>query len=299
MTTSAVDAVRSASPRRSLPGAPLYRALRALLRHPQGRAGVLIVGGLVLMAVFAPLLSWHTPDEQFRGSRLIAPNRDFIFGTDEFSRDLWARVLYGLRTTLLIGLLSVLVGAAVGSLVGFIAGYVGGVVDVVLSRLADALLAFPAVVMAIAVATALGRGNGSVAVAIAIFNIPLFARLARAATLTERERDYVQAARSVGAAGPRLLFMHVVPNTLAPLSVQVAFSVSFSVLLEAGLSFLGLGTVPPSPSIGGMLNTSRTFMRDAAWYPLFPGAVIVLLLIGMNFLADAINDLFDPRRRRR
>lgn len=299
MTTSAVDAIRPTPGARSIPGAGAYRALRMLLGHPQGLAGVVIVGGLVLMAVFAPLLSWHPPDEQFRGSRLIAPSTTFIFGTDEFSRDIWARVLYGLRTTLLIGLVSVLIGAAIGSLLGFVAGYVGGVVDVVLSRLADALLAFPAVVMAIAVATALGRGNESVAVAIAIFNIPLFARLARAATLTEREREYVQAARSVGAAGPRLLFLHVVPNTLAPLFVQVAFSVSFSVLLEAGLSFLGLGTVPPSPSIGGMLNTSRTFMRDAVWYPIFPGAVIVLLLVGMNFLADAINDLFDPRRRRR
>lgn len=299
MTASAADLISPTPVARSIPGAAVYRALRALLRHPQGLAGVVIVGTLVLMAVFAPLLSWHAPNEQFRGSRLIAPSSSFIFGTDEFSRDIWARVLYGLRTTLIIGVVSVLVGAVIGSLLGFIAGFVGGAVDVALSRLADALLAFPAVVMAIAVASALGRGNGSVAVAIAIYNVPLFARLARSATLTERERDYVQAARSVGATGRRLLFIHVVPNTLAPLFVQVAFSVSFSVLLEAGLSFLGLGGVPPSPSIGGMLNTSRTYMRDTVWYPLFPGAVIVLLLIGMNFLADAINDLFDPRRRRR
>jgi peptide/nickel transport system permease protein len=192
----------------------------------------------------------------------------------------------------------VLVGAAAGSLLGFVAGFAGGAIDATLSRLMDAMLAFPAVVMAIAVATALGRGNESVGVAIAVFNVPLFARLARGATLVERRRDYVQAALSVGASSPRLLFIHIVPNTMAPLLVQAAFSVSFSILLEAGLSFLGLGTVPPAPSIGGMLNSSRTFMRDAPWYAIFPGAVIVLLLVGLNFLADAINDLNDPRRRR-
>jgi peptide/nickel transport system permease protein len=298
MTASVVEAAGGQTAPRSVPGSNLLRGVRVLLRHPQGLAGTLIVGGLVLAAVFAPLLSWHDPAEQFRGSRLIAPTSSFIFGTDEFSRDIYARVRYGLRTTLLIGVLSVITGGVIGSLFGFVAGFMGGVVDAVLSRLTDALLAFPAIVMAIAIATALGRGNESVGIAIAIFNVPFFARLARGATLVERNREYVQAARAVGAASPRLLFVHVVPNTLAPLFVQAAFAVSFSVLLEAGLSFLGLGTVPPSPSIGGMLNSSRTFMRNAAWYPIFPGLVIVLLLVGMNFLADAINDLFDPRRRR-
>ena len=298
MTTSAVQAVEPVAARGGVRRAGWLTATVRLLRDPQGLAGVVLVGALVLMAVLAPVLSWHPPDEQFRGSRLLAPSIRFIFGTDEFSRDIWARVLYGLRTSLVIGVVSVLVGAAVGSLLGFVAGYAGGVIDAVLSRLMDAMLAFPAVVMAIAVATALGRGNESVAVAIAIFNVPLFARLARAATLIERRRDYVQAAVSVGASSPRLLFIHIVPNTVAPLFVQAAFSVSFSILLEAGLSFLGLGTVPPAPSIGGMLNSSRTFMRDAPWYAIFPGAVIVLLLVGLNFLADAINDLNDPRRRR-
>jgi peptide/nickel transport system permease protein len=298
MTASVVEAAGGQTAPRSVRGSNLLRGVRVLLRHPQGLAGTLIVGGLVLAAIFAPLRSWHAPDEQFRGSRLIGPSARFLFGTDEFSRDIYARVLYGLRTTLLIGVLSVITGGVIGSLFGFVAGFMGGVVDAVLSRLTDALLAFPAIVMAIAIATALGRGNESVGIAIAIFNVPFFARLARGATLVERNREYVQAARAVGAASPRLLFVHVVPNTLAPLFVQAAFAVSFSVLLEAGLSFLGLGTVPPSPSIGGMLNSSRTFMRNAAWYPIFPGLVIVLLLVGMNFLADAINDLFDPRRRR-
>lgn len=299
MKASAVREMEHPAAFRSRSGAGAIRAVRVLLHHPRGLAGVLIVGLLLLMAIFAPVLSWHSPNGQFRGSRLIAPSSNFIFGTDEFSRDIWARVLYGLRTTLLIAFSSVFVGAAIGSLLGFVGGFVGGPVDAVLSRLTDALLAFPAVVMAIAVATALGRGSQSVAIALAIFNIPLFARLARGATLVERRREYVQAARSVGAGGPRLLFLHVVPNTMAPLFVQVAFSVSFSVLLEAGLSFLGLGTAPPGSSIGGMLNSSRIYMRNAVWYPIYPGAVLVLLLIGMNFMADAINDLSDPRRRRR
>jgi peptide/nickel transport system permease protein len=295
MTTAAVESLQSLPvPER----AARARALRALLRNPQGVAGVVLVGLLILMAVLAPVLSWHPPDEQFRGFRLAEPNRDFIFGTDEFSRDIWARVLYGLRTSLAIGVAAVAAGAVAGSLIGFVAGFAGGMADVVLSRLTDAMLAFPAVVMAIAVVTALGKGNESVAVAIAIFNVPLFARLARSATLVERTREYVTAARSVGASGPRLLFRHIVPNALAPLFIQVAFSISFSILLEAGLSFLGLGTVPPAPSIGGMLNSSRSYMREAPWYAIMPGTVLVLLLVGLNFLADAINDLNDPRRRR-
>lgn len=274
-------------------------SIRALLRHRQGLAGTIILVTLVLLAVFAPVLSWHSPDENFRGNRLMAPSSNFIFGTDEFSRDLWSRVLYGLRTSLMVAFVSVLIGATLGSLIGFVGGYAGGFIDAALSRLTDAMLAFPAIVIAIAIATALGPGNESVAAAIAIFNIPLFARLARASALTERERDYVLAARSVGASSERLLFRHIVPNTFSPLIVQVAFSLSFSVLLEAGLSFLGLGTEAPNPSIGAMLNSSRQFMRDSVWYPIFPGAVIVLLLVGLNFVADAINDVSDPRRRRR
>jgi peptide/nickel transport system permease protein len=299
MTASTARIARPALEQASPRASRALRLLRDLVRHRQGLAGLILVGALVLMAILAPVLSWHAPDEQFRGLRLTGPSGDFIFGTDEFSRDIWARVLYGLRTSLMVGVLSVVAGALAGSLIGLVAGYVGGVVDTMLSRVMDALLAFPAVVMAIAVATALGRGNESVGIAIAIFNVPLFARLARSAALVERRREYIQAARAVGATGPRMLFIHIVPNTLAPLLVQAAFSVSFSILLEAGLSFLGLGTVPPAPSIGGMLNTSRTYMRDAPWYPLLPGTVIVLLLVGLNFLADAINDLNDPRRRRR
>lgn len=275
----------------------MLKPLHSLVKHPQGLAGVIIVGMLLLLAVLAPALAWHSPNEQFSHSRLLTPSRHFIFGTDEFSRDIWARVLYGLRTSLIVGFVSVLIGGAAGSLLGFLGGFSRGIVDAVLSRLTDAMLAFPAIVTAIAIAAALGRGTVSMTTAITIFNVPVFARLARAAALTERERDYVTAERAVGAMNIRILFLHVVPNTLAPLLVQGAFSVSFAVLLEAGLSFLGLGTAPPGASIGGMLDASRTFMRDDGWYPVFPGAAIVLLLVGMNFLADAINEISDPRFR--
>lgn len=279
--------------------ARLLAPLRALLRHPQGLAGSIMVGFLVLAAVLAPALTWHDPVDQIRGNRLVGPNSDFLFGTDEFSRDIYARVLFGLRTSLLVATLSTLAGAAIGAFIGYVAGFGSSVLDALLSRFMDALLAFPAVVIAIAIATALGSGNLSVGAAIAIFNVPVFARLARASALAERERDYVVAARALGASGSRQLFWHVVPNTVPPLLVQFAFAVAFAVLLEAGLSFLGMGTTPPDPSIGAMLNSSRVFLRDAPWYALFPGGVIVALLIGLNFLADAINDLSDPRSRRR
>jgi peptide/nickel transport system permease protein len=270
-----------------------------LIKHPQGAAGLVIVLALLILAIAAPVLSWHAPNEQFSGHRLESPSTRFLIGTDEFSRDLWARVLYGLRVSLTVGFGAVFLGAIIGSVVGMLAGFVGSWIDASLSRLTDAMLAFPAVVAAIGIATALGPGNSSVAIAIALFNVPLFARLARASTLVEREKDYVLAATAVGAPRLRILVRHVVPNAVAPLFVQIAFSVSFAVLLEAGLSFLGLGTQPPDPSIGGMLNASRTYMRDAPFYAILPGLVIVFLLVGMNLLADALNEMADPRLRQR
>ena len=274
------------------------RIVLELFRSPQGALAAVICGALLFGAIFAPLITLHPPNEQFSGHRLESPSTEFWFGTDEFSRDLWSRVVYGLRASLLIGFAAVLLSGVVGSLVGMLTGFLGGPVDTVVSRLVDAMLAFPATVGAIAIVTALGPSMMTVAVAIGVFNVPTFVRLARASALVERQRDYVLAATSVGVPRSRILLMHIAPNAVAPLIVQFAFAISFAVLAEAGLSFLGLGIQPPSPSIGGTLNASRAYMFQSAWYVILPTLTIGLLLTGMNLLADALNDVLDPRRRR-
>lgn len=283
-------------PRRSRPYA--VQVALELVRSRQGAVGVAICGLLFLAAIFAPAITSHGPNEQFSGHRLEAPSMEFWFGTDEFSRDLWARVVFGLRSSLLIGFGAVFLGGIVGSLLGLLAGFLGGAFDVVVSRFVDAMLAFPAMVGAIAIITALGPGMMTLSIAIGAFNAPTFVRLARASALVERERDYVLAATSVGVPRSRILLAHIAPNAMAPLIVQFAFAVSFAILAEAGLSFLGLGIQPPSPSIGGALNASRAYMFQSMWYVILPTAAIGLLLTGMNLLADALNDVLDPRRRR-
>jgi peptide/nickel transport system permease protein len=270
-----------------------------LLRHPQGAVGAVICLLLLFGAVFAPFLAPNDPSAQFSGHRLEGPSLNFFFGTDEFSRDIFSRMLYGLRSSLLIGFGAVLLGGVAGTAVGLLAGYVGGVLDLVIARFVDALLAFPAIVGAIAIITALGPSMQSVAFALAVFNFPGFVRLARASALVERERDYVLAVTAVGASRYRILIHHVTPNALTPLVVQFAFAISFAILAEAGLSFLGLGIRPPNPSIGGTLNASRGYMTQSAGYVIFPAVTIGLLLTALNLVADALNDVMDPRRRRK
>ena len=294
-TATAFDQPFAGRKRTRLPG---LRVLMEVIRHPQGTLGLTICALLLFAAIFAPLITSHPPNEQFSGHRLEAPSTQFWFGTDEFSRDLWSRIVYGLRSSLLIGFGAVFLGGIIGSRIGLLTGFVGGALDTTISRLVDAMLAFPATVGAIAIVTALGPSMTTVAVAIAVFNVPTFVRLARAAALVERNRDYILAATSVGVPRTRILLMHITPNAVAPLIVQFAFAVSFAILAEAGLSFLGLGIQPPSPSIGGTLNASRAYMFDSWWYVVLPTITIGLLLTGMNLLADALNDVLDPRRRR-
>ena len=279
-------------------GSFAFTFAKRLFSHPQGAIGASVFAVLLIGAIFAPILPGHDPSAQFSGHRLESPSPTFFFGTDEFSRDLFSRMLYGLRASLIIGFGAVILGGVLGTLTGLFAGFVGGILDLVIVRLVDALLAFPAIVGSIAIVTALGPSQESVAIALAVFNFPGFVRLARASALAESRRDYVLAVTSVGASRLRILIFHVTPNALTPLLVQFAFAVSFAILAEAGLSFLGLGIRPPTPSIGGMLNASRSYMSQSPWYVVFPALTIAMLLTALNFVADALNDVLDPRRRR-
>jgi peptide/nickel transport system permease protein len=275
---------------------PLLRAIEHTIRNPMGLFGALIVALLVLAALTAPWISPFDPIEQHPGSELLPPGGRFLLGTDHLGRDLLSRIIAGSRSSLLVGMVAVGLGAGLGIASGLAAGYLGGWVDAVLMRLYDALLSFPAILLGIGVVSVLGAGPLSVAYALAFATVPTFARLMRARVLTEREREYVVAARCIGARPGRIMWGHVLPNAIAPLLIQISLSMGFAVLAESALTFLGLGTQPPMPSWGGMLNESRAYLRTAPWFGIFPGLALALLLLGLNFLSDALRDALDPRR---
>jgi peptide/nickel transport system permease protein len=267
-----------------------------IARSPMGAIGMAIVLLMGLMALFAPVIAPYSPVAQHPGMELQPPGAQFWLGSDDLGRDLYSRILYGARVSFAVGIIATALGAAVGISTGLLSGYMGGWVDSVIMRIYDALLAFPGIIIGIAVISILGPSTLNVAYALAIGGMPFFARLMRSSVLSEREREYVYAARCIGSGNGRIMFRHVMPNTLAPLLVQLSLAMGFAVLAEAGLSFLGLGTQPPDPSWGTMLNDSRAYLREAPWFGLWPGVALTILLVALNFLSDALRDALDPRR---
>jgi peptide/nickel transport system permease protein len=264
--------------------------------NPMGAFGLATVLIMAMLAILAPLIAPYSPIEQHPGFELKPPSAQFWLGSDDLGRDLFSRILYGARVSFVVGIVATALGAAIGVTTGVLSGYMGGWVDSTFMRCYDALLAFPGIIIGIAVISILGPSTLNVAYALAIGGIPFFARLMRSSVLSERERDYVYAARCIGARDGRIMFGHVLPNTLAPLLVQLSLAMGFAVLAEAGLSFLGLGTQPPDPSWGSMLNDSRAYLREAPWYGLWPGVALTILLVALNYLSDALRDALDPRR---
>jgi ABC-type dipeptide/oligopeptide/nickel transport system permease subunit len=277
-------------------GNPTIQALARTVRNPIGMFGVGVLTLLVICALGAPVLSPYDPLQQHAGAELRPPSSQFPLGTDNLGRDLLSRIIFGSRASLLVGVVAVALGAGIGIATGLAAGYFGGAVDTVIMRFYDALLSFPAILLGIAVVSVLGTGMLSVAYALAIASLPTFARLMRSRVLAERERDYVLAARCCGAPDRRIMWLHVLPTAVAPLLIQISLAMGFSVLAESALSFLGLGTQPPDPSWGSMLNESRAYLRSSPWFGIFPGMALATLLLGLNFLADALRDALDPRR---
>jgi peptide/nickel transport system permease protein len=272
------------------------------LRRPRalGRgsllAGGLIVGGLVAVALAAPWLAPHGPTAIFPGAEIRPPDGRFLLGTDEVGRDVLSRVLYGARVSLGVAIPSVALAGLVGTTLGVALGYLGGAPDILAMRLFDMLFAFPPILLAIALVAALGPSALNLILTIAVLTLPQFAVLARSATLAQMPQEFVQAARALGASPGRLVRAHVLPNIAAPLAVQASLSLSIVILVEAALSFLGLGTQPPAPSWGGMLSRGRQYMTIAPWLVLAPGIGIMLAVLGFNLLGDAQRDLLDPRR---
>jgi peptide/nickel transport system permease protein len=275
---------------------PLAKALAQTWRARTGRIGILIVASFIFIALAAPLIAPHDPTEQFRGDELQAPSLKYPMGTDQLGRDQLSRVIYGARVSLAAGVLAVSVGASIGITSGLIAGYNNEkLIGIAIMRLYDGLLTFPGILLAIAIVSALGPGLFNVALAIGIAQSPLDARLTRSIVLSQREYDYVLAARSVGASGRRIAMSHIFPNTFPLLIIQLGLSIGGAVLAEGGLSFLGLGVTPPMPSWGGMLNDSRPYMYEMLWYAIWPGLALFTLLLGINFLSDALRDALDPK----
>ena len=271
---------------------------RALGRSRSTMVGGAIVLAVVLIAIFAPLLSPYDPLEIEVNRRLVGPAPAHLFGTDNLGRDILSRVIHGARISLTVGSLVVLCAAGAGTVLGLLAGY-SHRLDRILMRIMDGLMAFPTTLLAIALMAALGARLSNVIIALAIVFTPRVARVVRSVTLVLRELDYVQAAQALGARDARILARHVLPNCLAPVIVQSTFIFAESVLAEAALSFLGVGLPPYIPSWGTIITTGRMFMQIAPWITIFPGLAILVSVLGLNLLGDGLRDLADPRLRGR
>jgi ABC-type dipeptide/oligopeptide/nickel transport system permease subunit len=259
--------------------------------------GGIVLIAVVLVALLAPIVAPYDPLKQDLSNILLPPSGAHWLGTDNLGRDIVARVIYGTRVSLIAGLASVALAVLAGSLLGLSAGFAGGTYDSVVMRLIDAILSFPALVLALALGAVMGAGLIGVVIALAVVYTPTFARLMRGQVLTIREREYVQAARVLGSPAWRIVRVHVLPNVATPIVVQASLSIAFAILAEASLSFLGLGVRPPEPSWGGMINQGRGYLQQAPWIVFGPGAALFVTVLGLNFVGDAIRDALDPRIR--
>ncbi len=261
-------------------------------------AGVSILTAWVLLAIFAPLGAPHDPLATISGAR-EAPSPEFWFGTDRLGRDVFSRVVYGARVSLVLGFISVAIGAALGSALGLVSGYYRGAVDTVLMRMIDAMLAFPGILLALVVIAALGPSITNVMIAVGVSTIPRYARLVRSSVLTIREHDYIDAARLVGVPDVKIMLRHVLPNTAIPLLVLSTLEFGQAISIGAGLSFLGLGAQPPTPEWGLMVAVGRDVLGRAWWISTFPGLAIFTVVMATNLLGDSLQEMLDPRLRSR
>jgi len=289
----------------ALPGlrrrAPERKGLQHLVRRfAQNRlafAGFIVFAGIVMLAVLAPWIAPASPVRTNFGAVLQAPSARHLMGTDELGRDVLSRAIFGARASLEAGLISVGLAIAAGVPLGIVAGFYRGRLDDVLMRLTDAMLSFPQLILALAVAAVLGPGLAKAMIAIAVVLAPIFMRVMRAQVLTEREREYVDAARAMGAADRRIIWRHLLPNSLAPIVVQGSLAVASAIITEATLSFLGLGTQPPTPSWGSMLNAAQQYLSQAPWLSFWPGVAIGVTVFATNVAGDGLREIWDPRTR--
>jgi peptide/nickel transport system permease protein len=283
--------------------APSLRGLRLVARapilaNPLNVVSFALIALFAACAVLAPLLAPYDPLLQDLGSRLRPPSPEHWLGTDSLGRDIASRILYGARISLIIGVVVVASAGVVGTIIGLIAGYAGGLVDEALMRLTEVFLAFPALILAMAIAGALGPSLTNAIIAIAAVSWAVYARLTRGQILSLRQREFVEAARAIGASRVRIVWHHLLPNVLAPLMIQASFDLGSSIIAAAGLSFIGFGAQPPTPEWGVMISEGRNYISTQPWLSLFPGLAILFAVGSFNLLGDGLRDAFDPRLSR-
>lgn len=271
--------------------------IRQILSSPLTILGLFLVTVLIFLAIFAPVIAPSDPLEVNLTQKLLPPSADHWFGTDEVGRDIFSRIIFGTRISLKIGLLVVLISFPIGTVLGAIAGYVGGIVDQVIMRITDIFLSFPGIILAMSIAAALGPSIENVLLALAITWWPWYTRIVRSSVLSIKNAEFVESARALGANPFRILFREILPNSIAPASIQASLDLGFVILAAAGLSFIGLGAQAPSPEWGAMLSSSREILRDAWWAATFPGLAILFTVLGFNLLGDGLRDILDPKNR--
>jgi peptide/nickel transport system permease protein len=273
---------------------------RFLVKNRLNLVGVVIVLGFLFLAAFGPMLAPYDPNAQdITNSKLLAPSWDHPFGTDELGRDVLSRIMAGTRISLRVAVVVLFFAVVTGTIIGAISGFVGGMTDEILMRFTDMFLAFPAFVLAIAIAASLGKSLNNTMIALSTVFWPWYARLVRAQVLAIKQRDFVDAARSIGLTPSRLLMRHILPNAISVVIIQVTLDVGYAVLATSSLSFIGLGAQPPLPEWGTMMSTARNYFRDAWWYITFPGIALTLTVFAFNVLGDGLQDALDPRSTRR
>jgi len=274
------------------------RTVKRFFHFRSAIIGLILVVIFLGVALFANAIAPYSPIDQHPKDRLQPPNAAYWLGTDEFGRDILSRLIYGAKNSLTISVFSVTIACVFGTVLGMLAGYAGGMNDNIIMRVMDLLFAFPAILLALFIVTALGPGAQNTILAIAIVYTPIFARVARAPVLVIKNEEFVLASRALGAGPTRTLARHIFPNITAPILVQVSLALSWVMLTEASLSFLGLGTIPPNPSWGSMLSDSRGLMELAPWTAISPGVAIMLGVLGFSLLGDGLRDMLDPHLRK-
>ncbi|MEH7635751.1 ABC transporter permease [Bacillus pumilus] len=276
----------------------ILESMKLFFQHKLAVIGSVIVFLFLILAIFAPLIAPFGINEQSLGERFSAPSATHWFGTDDFGRDIFSRVVHGARISLWVGFFSVLGSVILGTLLGLIAGYGGRVLDAVISRMFDILLAFPSILLAIAIVSILGPSLQNALIAIAIINVPTFGRLVRSKVLSIKQEEYVLAAKAVGMSHRRIVLRHILPNSMVPVIVQATLAIGTAIIEAAALGFLGLGAQAPSPEWGKMLADARPYLVQAPWTLFFPGVAIMLTVLGFNLMGDGLRDTLDPKMKK-
>lgn len=272
--------------------------LYLLRRSPLALFGMIIVLGLIIIAIITPYIVQHPEFYMDLPNKLQPPSWQYPFGTDERGMDIFTRILYGTRISLIVGIVVVIIQSIIGITLGSISGYFGGKIDIIIMRLTDMFLAFPSLILAIIISFALGKGIVNAMIAVSLAQWPWIARLVRSQTLSIREEQYIEAAKSVGSGPLRIIFNHVLPNCMGPLIVRVSMDFGFAILTTASLGFIGVGAQPPSPEWGLAVSIGRRYIMDQWWIPLFPGLAILFAVMGFNLMGDGLRDILAPRQKK-